>query len=121
VKLALIAALAACGPRAAMTTSPAVAGVNVGIGSASSGTIVATLAPDVPTAIVDGPFTISAVNPGRDLALAIAADRACTAASLVWFAYSGGGIVVGPGQTLCVRDVDRAPATQGFSGRREPP
>jgi hypothetical protein len=113
VKLALVFVVA-CGH--AMPPPTATTGANVALGSASTGTIVVTLAPNTPTPIVDGPFAITSINPGRELVFAIGA---CNAASLAWFSYSGGGIVVGDGQSLCARSVDSAPATHGFSGRRE--
>jgi hypothetical protein len=75
-----------------------------------------TLAPNTPTPIGDAPFAIASIQPGRELMFAIGA---CNAASLAWFSYSGGGIVVGAGQSLCARSVDASPATHGFSGRRE--
>ena len=111
MKLAALA-LVACGHAMPSATS---AGDNVALGSASTGTIVVTLAPNVPTPIVDGPFAISSINPGRELMVKIGT---CTDAT-AWFSYSGGGIVVGAGQSLCARNVDSAPATHGFSGRRE--
>jgi hypothetical protein len=110
VKLAALA-LVACGH----AMPAAVAGDDVALGSAASGTIVVTLAPNTPTPIVDGPFAITAINPGRELMVKIGA---CSSAA-AWFSYSGGGIVIGGGQSLCARSVDPAPATHGFSGRRE--
>jgi hypothetical protein len=111
VKLAAIA-LAACAHAMPATTS---AGDNVALGSASTGTIVVTLAPNTPTSIVDGPFAITAINPGRELIVKIGACSSTAA----WFSYSGGGIVIGAGQSLCARNVDSSPITHGFSGRRE--
>jgi hypothetical protein len=112
VKLVAAALLVACGHAMPPATS---GGDNVALGSATTGTIVVTLAPNMPTAIVDGPFAISSINPGRELMVKIGA---CSSAA-AWFSYSGGGIVIGAGQSLCVRSVDSAPATHGFSGRRE--
>jgi hypothetical protein len=94
----------------------AAVGVNVPAPARGPGTIVITLAPSTPTKIVDGPFVVSSINPGRALVLAIGA--ACSG-DLAWFDYSGGGVTVGAGQTLCAKSVAREPVTHGFSGRTE--
>jgi hypothetical protein len=103
VKHAALAIVAACGARP-MASTAAPVGVNTQLGSGGLGTIVVTLAPDAPTAVVDGPFAVSAINPGRALALALGSNGAC-GGELAWFEYSGGGGAVGA----------------GFSGRGEAP
>ncbi len=121
MRSAALAIVAACGgaPRpTASTTAPV--GVNARLGSGGLGTIVMTLAPDAPTAIVDGPFAVSAINPGRALVLAVGSNGACSG-ELAWFEYSGGGVAVGAGQTLCARSAAHEPVTHGFSGRGEAP
>ena len=77
-------------------------------------THVVTLAPDVPTPIVRGPFEITTINPAGDLELGIASGEACE--GVVWFAYSGGGAAVGEGEILCARSRRSSPVVQGFSG-----
>jgi hypothetical protein len=126
VKLATLTIIAACGG----VSSPPVAspgapiGVNARPASGGLGTIVATLPAGTSAAIVQGPFAISAINPGHELELAIgttgAAGGACSGA-LAWFEYSGGGVTVGAGQTLCARNVAHETATHGFSGRGDAP
>jgi len=77
------------------------------------GTATATLAPGTPTPVVTGPMVIIAINPGGNLSLAVAAS--CTG-ELTWFGYSGGGVAVGAGQVLCVRNDGLRERTHGFSG-----
>ncbi|HEY3808229.1 MAG TPA: hypothetical protein VGL61_36870 [Kofleriaceae bacterium] len=109
VALAIVAACAA--------PSTAAVGVNVPAPSHGPGTIVVTLAPTTPTKIVEGPFAVSSINPGSRLALAMGSNG-CSG-ELAWFEYSGGGVAVGAGQTLCARSAAREPVTQGFSGHGE--
>jgi hypothetical protein len=79
-------------------------------------TAVATLAPNVPTPVLDGPFLVTTVNPGSNMDMAIAPSHRCDDPKLAWFGYSGGGVAVGKGQTLCVRSGASEPRTNGFSG-----
>jgi hypothetical protein len=74
-----------------------------------------TLGDGVPTPILDGPALVNAINPGTDLYLALAPSHRCDDAGVVWFGYSGGGVGVGPGQTLCARSIRHEPHTQAFS------
>jgi len=115
VKYALLA-LAACRahapapPASSAGPPPAVTTVAVTL-PAGPGTAVVTLAPDSVTPVVTGPMLITAINPGGNLSLAVAAS--CTG-ELVWFEYSGGGVAVGRGQVLCART--HSQRTHGFSG-----
>ena len=126
MKLAALAILAACGATSSPPGSAPAApiGVNARPASGGLGTIVATLPAGTSAAIAQGPFAISAINPGRELELAIgttgAAGGPCSG-ELAWFAYSGGGVTVGAGQTLCARNVAHDTATHGFSGRGDAP
>jgi hypothetical protein len=81
-------------------------------------TAVVVLQPNVPTPVLDGPFLVIAINPGTSMDLAVARSHACDGA--VWFAYSGGGMAVGKGQTLCARSDASGPRTNGFSGTSSP-
>lgn len=63
--------------------------------------------------IVAGPFAVTAINPGSDLELSLVPGATCRD-DATWFAYSGGGVAVGPGETLCAR-TDK-PRTHAFSG-----
>ena len=83
---------------------------------AGPATAVARLAPNVPTAVIAGPFLVTAINPGGNLELAIAPDARCDAPGLVWFGYSGAGTAIGTGQVLCARSSAGTPRTQAFSG-----
>ena len=82
-------------------------------------TAVATLAPSVPTPVLDGPFLVTTVNPGSNMAMAIASSHRCDDPKLAWFGYGGGGVAVGKDQTLCVRSGASEPRTNGFSGHDE--
>ena len=79
-------------------------------------TAVVSLAPHVPTAVARGPFLVTTINPGGDLALGLA-TRACDEPGLLWFGYSGSGVAVGDGQILCARSGRSEPGVQAFSGR----
>ena len=76
-------------------------------------THVLALAAGAATPIVAGPFTVTAINPGSDLELSLVPGATCRD-DAAWFAYSGGGVAVGPGETLCAR-TDK-PRTHAFSG-----
>ncbi len=111
--LAAAVLLAAC-------PAPAAAPVAPGAAPAASvaptyATKVVALEPDAPTAIVAGPFAVTAINPGSDLALALVPGTACTA-DATWFGYSGGGVAVGRGETLCARSSAGATKVNAFSG-----
>ena len=80
------------------------------------GTAVVVLAPNTPTAVLEGPFLVTTINPGSSMELAIAPSKDCTATSLLWFSYSGNGVAVGANETLCVRSAADGPRTNGFSG-----
>ena len=83
---------------------------------AGPATAVVILPSSTPTAVLAGPFLVSAINPGRGLELAIAKDSACTDRAL-WFEYSGGGVAVAAGEVLCARQYAHgAPLVEGFSG-----
>jgi hypothetical protein len=75
---------------------------------------VITMEAGAPRAIVSGPFAVTAINPGSDLELALVMRGSDCATATVWFAYSGGGVTVGAGETLCAR-TDK-PRTHAFSG-----
>ena len=116
---ALAVALAACSPSAwtptplptAPTPSPPPA--TFGAGPA---TAVVILPSRTPTAVLAGPFLVTAINPGGQLELSIAKDSACTDRAL-WFEYSGGGVAVAAGEVLCARHyVNGVPVVEGFSG-----
>jgi len=77
-------------------------------------TVVVALRAHVATPVLDGPFLVTTINPGSSMEMAIATDHHCDASGLVWFGYSGGGVAVAAGQTLCVRT--SAARTNGFSG-----
>jgi len=115
--------LAAC-HGAASSASPAVQGpagpppTDVQALPAGPATAVVVLQPGVPTPVLDGPFLVTAINPGSSMELAVAHSHACDGA--VWFAYSGGGVAVGKGQTLCARSGANGPRTNGFSGTSSP-
>jgi hypothetical protein len=109
--------LAAChgGARAAAPAAPAgPPPTDVQPLPAGPATAVVVLAPGVPTPVLDGPFLVTTINPGSSMDLAVAKSHACDGA--VWFAYSGGGVAVGKGQTLCARSAADGPRTNGFSG-----
>ena len=114
--LALV--LAACAhpaPRSsAPTTRPAVEAIQALPDGPA--TAVVALDPDVPTAVARGPFLITTINPGGDLALGLA-TRACDEPGLLWFGYSGSGVAVGAGQMLCARSGRGERQVQAFSGR----
>jgi hypothetical protein len=103
--------------RIALAIVAAAVGMNVPAPVHGPGTIVVTLAPNAPTKIVDGPFAVSSINPGSRLVLAMGSTT-CSG-QLVWFEYSGGGVAVGAGQTLCARSSAHEPTTHGFSGHSE--
>lgn len=77
---------------------------------------VLTLEPGARTAIVAGPLYISSINPGGDMELALVQGDTC-GGNEIWFSYSGGGIAVPSGQTLCARSLASAARVQAFSGR----
>lgn len=68
------------------------------------------------TPVVVGPFAITSINPGVNLELALAADAACADVGTGWFEYSGGGVRLGDGQTLCARSSADSVTNHGFSG-----
>jgi hypothetical protein len=112
VRLAF-AVLAACAHATPVTATATAAGPDVPYAPPGPGTAVVTLPAHVATAVVDGPFSISTINPGGSLELAVAPTHDCTTA-LTWFSYSGGGVAVNKGQTLCARS--SSTTTNGFSG-----
>jgi hypothetical protein len=73
---------------------------------------VVTLSAGTPAAIVTGAFAVTAINPGSDLELSLV--RGACRDDAVWFTYSGGGVSVGAGETLCAR-TDK-PRAHAFSG-----
>jgi hypothetical protein len=77
---------------------------------------VLTLEPGARTAIVAGPLYISSINPGGDMELALVQGDTC-GGNETWFAYSGGGVAVPSGQTLCARSLASEARVQAFSGR----
>ncbi|MBS1117930.1 MAG: hypothetical protein H6Q90_158 [Deltaproteobacteria bacterium] len=83
---------------------------------AGPATAVVRLAPAVPTAVLAGPFEAFSINPGGNLALAIAPAAKCDDPDLRWFGYSGGGVAVGIGQFLCARSDASELRTHAFSG-----
>jgi streptogramin lyase len=62
--------------------------------------------------VLQGPFEVFTINPGSNLRLAVA--KSCDDAA--WFTYSGGGVAVGAGETLCAWSLAEEPAVHGFSG-----
>ena len=115
----VLLALAACHAPAAPATPGAPmppATTEVAVLPPGPATAVATLAPAIATAVLDGPFFVTAINPGSKLDMAIAPSHRCDDPKLAWFGYSGGGVAVGKGQTLCVRSNASDPRTNGFSG-----
>jgi len=75
---------------------------------------VITMEAGAPKAIVSGPFAVTSINPGSDLELALVMRGSDCATATVWFSYSGGGVAVGAGETLCART--ETPRTHAFSG-----
>jgi hypothetical protein len=118
--LVLVFAVAACRPATPKAPAPEpepgpanqLSGLPVG-----PATAVARLAPNVATAVVAGPFLITAINPGGSLELAVRHDARCDDPDVVWFEYSGAGTAVGAGQVLCARSSASKTRTQAFSGR----
>jgi hypothetical protein len=117
--LALAALVGGCAPRgapvAAAVAAPTTASVAVAFAWNGPSTAVVRLPPNAIVPVVSGPFAISSINPGRSLSLSIGAN-AC-AGVVAWFEYSGGGVAIGPGQTLCARNDAGQPMTHGFTGR----
>jgi hypothetical protein len=107
-----LAVLAACG--GAPRTSPAPS-TSTAAPAITYGTAVAVLAAGTPVSVLAGPFAVTAINPGSNLLLGLSTTGACDA-SVVWFSYSGGGVAVGDGETLCARSTVQAPVPHGFSG-----
>jgi hypothetical protein len=97
----LLVALVAC-------TRPAPAPVHV----IRYATEVVEIAPGDAVSVLKGPFEVFTINPGSNLRLAVATS--CDDAA--WFAYSGGGVAVGEGETLCAWSLAEEPAVHGFSG-----
>jgi hypothetical protein len=92
-------------------------GVNVAIVGPGPGTAVVTFSYGSATKVLDGPFIVTAINPGSHLELAVAVTTGCDDPRLAWVGYSGGGFAVAKGQALCARSVSGdATVTQGFSG-----
>jgi len=114
--LALVVALAACHAPATRTEAPRAPTGTPVPRAPGVGTAVVVLPPGTPIAVLEGPFLVTTINPGSSMELAIALDRDCAAASLLWFSYSGSGVAVGAGETLCVRSAAEGPRTNGFSG-----
>jgi hypothetical protein len=114
VRIALVLTiilLAACpAPTESPQTTPVAAVVSSPVAK------VLTLAPGARTAIVAGPLYISSINPGGDMELALVQGDTC-GGDEVWFSYSGGGVAVPSGQTLCARSLAAAARVQAFSGR----
>lgn len=77
-------------------------------------THVVTLEAAVPTAVLRGPFLVTTINPGAALRLGVSASGRCD--DVTWFAYSGGGVAAGAGETLCAWSTADAALTHGFSG-----
>lgn len=101
-RAALLALVASCAPAtSAPPRNPTLA------------THVVALAASAATPIVAGPFAVTAINPGSDLELSLVPGATCRD-DAAWFSYSGGGVAVGPGETLCAR-TDK-PRTHAFSG-----
>lgn len=120
VPRALLVVLAAChAPSAPAVKSPVgPPPTDVQALPAGPATAVVVLQPGVATPVLDGPFLVTTINPGSSMELAVARSHACDGA--VWFAYSGGGVAVGKGQTLCARSGADGPRTNGFSGTSSP-
>ncbi len=120
IAAATILSSAACAPKGAEMPAPVAAGDvpppgparTFGAGPASA---VVLLAPGVPTAILVGPFQVTAINPGSELDLSIVSGSACAGRAL-WFAYSGGGVAVADGEVLCARSHAGAIQVDAFSG-----
>jgi hypothetical protein len=115
---ALSSACAAQPGRPVSASSPGAAAPSARVAPpAASGpaTFVVTLAPGEATAVLRGPFVVTAINPGSVLELAVTSGADCGAVD-AWFSYSGGGVAAAAGELLCARSVAAAPLTHGFSG-----
>jgi hypothetical protein len=117
--LPILVLLAACTPTYA--TRPPVAPERVTHRTpdapTAATTIVVSLRADEVTAILHGPFAVTAINPGYSLYLGLAASADCaTVPRDGWFLYSGGGVVVGADQVLCARFQQNDDITMAFSG-----
>jgi hypothetical protein len=75
-------------------------------------TEVVEIPPGDAVSVLKGPFEVFTINPGSNLRLAVA--KSCDDAA--WFTYSGGGVAVGAGETLCAWSLAEEPAVHGFSG-----
>jgi hypothetical protein len=92
-------------------------GVNLAILGSGAGTAIVTFSYGGPTKVLDGPFVVTAINPGTHLQLAIAVAVGCDDPRLAWVGYSGGGFAVAKGQALCAASVSGdVTVTQAFSG-----
>lgn len=81
-------------------------------------TFVIGFAPGATSPVVVGPFAVTSINPGGSLDLAMSGHPDCRDLGSGWFEYSGGGLRVGEGQTLCARSTAHASLRHGFSGYR---
>ena len=121
MKAAAIAlVLAACLPeRPAQTLPPPDVAASASAPATTFGpgpnSAVVALAPGTPTAILVGPFRVTAVNPGTAIELSLVTGGACTSRAL-WFEYSGGGLAIGAGQVLCARNLMPTTVVHAFSG-----
>lgn len=108
--LSLALAAAGCPAPESPQTTPVAAVVSSPVAK------VLTLEPGARTAIVAGPLYVSSINPGGDMELALVVGDTC-GGNETWFAYSGGGVAVPSGQTLCARSLASERRVQAFSGR----
>jgi hypothetical protein len=123
LRLAPLLAIAACTGRAAPAAAPT---ASVALPSEppapvrSYDTRVVSLTRGVATPILVGPFEITTINPAGGLELMLSA-RGCADPSALWFSYSGGGVVVPAGETLCARSWRDGAVSQAFSGKGPAP
>jgi hypothetical protein len=119
MRAAALVVLAACAPKPLPPLPPytQTPGVNLAIVGPGPGTAVVTFSYGSATKVLDGPFIVTAINPGSHLELAVAVTTGCDDPRLAWVGYSGGGFAVAKGQALCARSVSGDTAvTQAFSG-----
>jgi hypothetical protein len=123
VRLASLLAVAACASRsapAAQPTSSVALPREPPAPVRSYDTRVVSLTRGVATPILIGPFEITTINPAGGLELMLS-GRGCGDASALWFSYSGGGVVVPAGETLCARSWRDGAVSQAFSGKGPAP
>jgi len=119
IRGAILIVLTACAHRGPAPPAPAATAPPAAVAPATPvpgpQTVVVTLAPGIPTPVTRGPLGIWTINPGDALRLGVSASGRCDDVA-AWFGYSGGGVAVADGQTLCALSSADEPVTHGFSG-----